>query len=92
MTNPVAWRWGEKRLSGRVHWTYTSVKTRKTSVPMFDQAAIDAAVAEERERCAKACEQIEDDAYALWRATADPTEQGRSIGAGHCAQLIRLNT
>ena len=56
MTDPVAWRWGQKLLSGRVHWTYTRVKTRKTSVPMFDQAAIDAAVAAERERCAKVCE------------------------------------
>ena len=57
-----------------------------------DRARREAAEAAERERCAKACEQIEDDAYALWRSTADPTEQGRSIGAGHCAQLIRATT
>jgi hypothetical protein len=43
----------------------------------------------ERERCAKACEEIDDQAWALWKLLADPTEQGRSIGAGHCAQAIR---
>ena len=55
----------------------------------YTQAELDAAIAAERERCANVCEQIEDDAYALWRTLADPTEQGRSIGAGHCADAIR---
>lgn len=45
--------------------------------------------AAERERCAKLCEAIEDQAYGLWRALADPTEQGRSLGAQHCADAIR---
>lgn len=56
-----------------------------------EHAVILAATAEEveRERCAKLCEEIESSAWALWRATADPTEQGRSIGAEHCADAIR---
>ena len=48
-----------------------------------------AAVAAERERCAKVCEEVETQAWALWKTTADPTEQGRSIGAQHCADAIR---
>lgn len=46
-------------------------------------------VAAERERCAKVCEEVETQAWALWKTTADPTEQGRSIGAQHCADAIR---
>jgi hypothetical protein len=51
-----------------------------------------AAVLAEREACAKACEEIEDSAWALWRSAADPIEQGRSIGAQHCADAIRART
>lgn len=47
------------------------------------------AVLQERERCAKICDDIEDKAYALWKITADPTEQGRELGACHCADAIR---
>jgi hypothetical protein len=43
----------------------------------------------EREACAKVCEEISDSAHALWKVDADPTEQGRDIGAEHCAQAIR---
>ena len=68
-----------------------TVDPQTVRVPPGFRAIANAIEAAERERCAKACEQIEDDAYALWRSTADPTEQGRSIGASHCAQLIRLN-
>jgi hypothetical protein len=60
MTEPVAWRWGQKLLYGRLHWTYTKRKTRDTSEPLFDQSAIDEAVAAERERCAKVCEGLEE--------------------------------
>jgi hypothetical protein len=48
------------------------------------------AVDREREACAKVCEEISDSAHALWKVDADPTEQGRDIGAEHCAQAIRL--
>jgi hypothetical protein len=47
------------------------------------------AVNQEREECAKACEEIANSAYAFWKVDADPTEQGREIGAEHCAQAIR---
>ena len=46
-------------------------------------------VAAERERCAKLCEEVESQAWALWKTTADPIEQGRNIGAQHCADAIR---
>lgn len=49
----------------------------------------EAAVAAERERCAKLCEEVESQAWALWKTTADPIEQGRNIGAQHCADAIR---
>lgn len=45
--------------------------------------------AHEREQCAKECDDIADSAWALWRIGADPIEQGRNIGAEHCAQAIR---
>lgn len=45
--------------------------------------------AKERERCAKLCEEVESQAWALWKTTADPIEQGRNIGAQHCADAIR---
>jgi hypothetical protein len=47
------------------------------------------AVNQEREECAKECEEIAGTAYALWKVGADPTEQGRELGAEHCAQAIR---
>lgn len=43
----------------------------------------------EQERCAKICELIEAEAWALWKTTADPIEQGRNLGAQHCADAIR---
>jgi len=50
--------------------------------------AVARAVAAERERCAKVCEAIESQAWAAWKRAADPVEQGRSIGAGQCADSI----
>jgi hypothetical protein len=50
---------------------------------------LEQAVLAEREACAKVCEEISDSAHALWKVDADPTEQGRDIGAEHCAQAIR---
>lgn len=47
------------------------------------------AVALERERCAKLCEEIEMNAHALWDRTADPEAQGRWIGAADCVAAIR---
>jgi hypothetical protein len=47
------------------------------------------AVNQEREECAKECEEIAGTAYALWKVGADATEQGRELGAEHCAQAIR---
>lgn len=49
------------------------------------KACADAAI----ERCAQVCEEIEASAWALWKLQADPTEQGRNIGAQHCADAIR---
>lgn len=52
-------------------------------------AAIEIARVEERERCARVCEEIEMNAHALWDRTADPEAQGRGIGAADCAKQIR---
>jgi hypothetical protein len=51
----------------------------------YGAACADAAI----ERCAQVCEEIEASAWALWKLRADPTEQGRNIGAQHCADAIR---
>lgn len=48
-----------------------------------------AACAWQREQDAKVCEAIEDVAWDAWQFLADPTEQGRSIGATECAAAIR---
>lgn len=45
--------------------------------------------AEALEEAAAVCAVTCDSAWALWNVTADPTEQGRSIGAEHCEQAIR---
>jgi hypothetical protein len=52
-------------------------------------AFVDAIQKNEREACAKVCEEVSDSAHALWKVGADPTEHGREIGAEHCAQAIR---
>ncbi len=49
--------------------------------PMYDRAALDAAVAAERERCAKICEAQE---YSYWRATED-----QDFTPQDCADAIR---
>ena len=61
------------------------------------RVALEAAIIEygkaERERALeeaeKACYEIVDSAWALWKVTADPNEQGRSIGAENCSDAIR---
>lgn len=52
---PVAFRWGAKKLRG-VEWRYTSRRTRIDATALYDQSTLDAAIAAERERCAKLCE------------------------------------
>lgn len=43
----------------------------------------------EQERCAKICELIEADAWALWRTRKDAFDHGRSVGARECKDAIR---
>ena len=67
--------------------------------PLYDQAAIDAAVAAERERCAKVCDGIAEDKWALYKGRKPYTGkepgrssdvvQGQSDGADQCADAIR---
>lgn len=45
--------------------------------------------AEHPGRCAQVCDEIAAQAWALWKLGADPTDQGRCIGAEQCAQAIR---
>ena len=91
--DPVdAWRPPLKEAADEIERLQAQVAQQAAEVQRLkEHAVILAATAEEveRERCAKLCEEIESSAWALWRATADPTEQGRSIGAEHCADAIR---
>ena len=67
--------------------------------PLYDKAALDAAVAAERERCAKVCAAIAEDKWALYKGRPPYTEreqgrasdfvQGQSDGADQCADAIR---
>ena len=67
--------------------------------PLYDQAAIDAAVAAERERCAKVCDAIAEDKWALYKGRKPYTGKepgrasdvvlGQSDGADQCADAIR---
>ena len=67
--------------------------------PLYDQAAIDAAVAAERERCAKVCDGIAEDKWALYKGRKPYTGKepgrasdvvlGQSDGADQCADAIR---
>ena len=67
--------------------------------PLYDQASVDAAVAAERERCAKVCDAIAEDKWALYKGRAPYTgkepgrasdhTQGQSDGADQCADAIR---
>lgn len=43
----------------------------------------------ERERCAKACDDIEMREWRMWKSNADMFAQGASDGAMKCAQEIR---
>ena len=66
--------------------------------PLYDQAAMDAAEAAERERCAKVCEAIEDDYIARYVSARAKMPQnlayldGASDGAEKCAYVIRKGT
>lgn len=51
----------------------------------YGQSCADAAI----EQCAEVCEEVEASAWALWKMGADPIEQGRNIGAQHCADALR---
>jgi hypothetical protein len=64
--------------------------TLTPAVRRFAQACAALGAEVERERCAKLCEEVEAQAWALWKTTADPMEQGRNIGAQHCADAIRV--
>lgn len=67
----------------------------KNSMQAFRKMALNAwnvAAKEEREACAKVCDEISGQAWALWETVADPIEQGRSIGADHCADAIRVRS
>lgn len=55
--SPSAWRWGVERLRGPSEWRYSLFQTRPEAEPLYSRAALDAAVAAERERCAAICEQ-----------------------------------
>ena len=67
--------------------------------PLYDQAEIDANIAAERERCAKVCDAIAEDKWALYKGRepytgkepghASDYVQGQSDGADMCADAIR---
>lgn len=44
---------------------------------------------EMREAAARACEMVEDAMWATWKARYDPNDQGASLGAGRCSNIIR---
>jgi hypothetical protein len=74
---PRAWAWkdepsGEEVLSG-----WNNPRPGLNSEPLYDQAAIDSAVAAERERCVAACESL------------DPSSWGESYGIQECVRAIR---
>jgi hypothetical protein len=95
---PIAWYWGEDPWGANEwHWMTDSPESQECDprdwTPVYlppPADHLDAVLAAERERCAKMCEEVEDQAWALWQVTADPHEQGRSIGAQHCAEAIRV--
>ena len=35
LQEPVAWRWGNKKLNGRYEWRYTSYKTQPDAIPLY---------------------------------------------------------
>ncbi len=48
--------------------------------------------AAEREECAKVCEEIEDQAYAMWKKGANQLHLGRESGAEMCGRAIRARS
>lgn len=71
-------------IGARHHWS-AFLRGARAIERLNVRACADAAI----ERCAQVCEEIEASAWALWKLQADPTEQGRNIGAQHCADAIR---
>lgn len=63
-------------------------KNHKAGQAKFEELAA-IVLNEEREQCAKLCEEIEMQGHALWDRTADPDAQGRATGAMDCAAAIR---
>ena len=53
------------------------------------RAAIDATVAAERERCAKLCESLADEAWETHKRHADSYNEGQADSADACAAAIR---
>lgn len=68
---------------GHVQWRCPACAIRSQSAPLFTQDELAAAVAAERERCAKLCEQV-----AAWLCRDGLREQ--AFGAFDCAGNIRL--
>ena len=52
---PAAFRWAVAKLRGK-EWRYTARRTRIDAERLYTEAQMLAAVAAERERCAKVCE------------------------------------
>jgi hypothetical protein len=97
---PVAWRlkredggWScldSYQLEKQPEWVQTRW-LQQGSEPLYDQSALDAAVAAERERCARLCDDLEERIWLEYRASNFPSQhtEGESDGAGRCAALIR---
>lgn len=96
--------------AGALAWLEGAPETRRLDTPIFghpadgceplyNQAALDAAVAAEREACARLCEDYSADRHALYKGRspysgAEPGRatdyvQGESDGAMSCAERIR---
>lgn len=93
---PVAWLYRNKRGDRVVHWYADTPRfladkaaaqewpDAHTFTPLFDQSALDAVLAAERERCAKLCEAIADEQPMDAR-----NSRGHKRGARVCAEAIR---
>jgi hypothetical protein len=80
---PRAWAWKDEPSGQEVYSGWEMPRPVDDSVPLYDQAAIDAAVAAERERCAKLCEQVSAEGTMLG---------GEDAHALVCADRIRALT
>lgn len=84
--------WDAAYAEGRDGRTHDTEASSAQTALLQVRSAVATLVAAERERCAKLCEEVETQAWALWKTTADPTAQGRNIGAQHCADALRRRT